>query len=65
MTCLLEWEGIDAIFVVVDKFSKLMKFAPTQTNTTTMGTTKLFFDMWVHHNGMLKVIMNDRDVKFT
>jgi hypothetical protein len=29
MTCLLEWEGIDAIFVVVDMFSKLVKFALT------------------------------------
>jgi hypothetical protein len=29
MTCFLECEGMDAIFVVVDKFSKSMKFAPT------------------------------------
>jgi hypothetical protein len=29
MTCLLEWEGMDAIFLVVDKFLKLMKFALT------------------------------------
>jgi hypothetical protein len=65
MTCLLEWEGTNAIFVVVDKFSKLMKFALTQTNTITMGMTKLFFEMWVQHNGMLEVIMNDWDVKFT
>jgi len=45
MTCLLEWERM--IFVVVDKFLKLAKFAPTQTNATIVGTTKLFFDMWV------------------
>jgi hypothetical protein len=42
-----------------------MKFALTQTNTTTMGMAKLFLNMWVKHNGMFKVIMNDRDVKFT
>jgi hypothetical protein len=47
MTCLLKWEKTDSIFVVVNKFSKLMKFASTQTNTTTMGIAKLFFDMWV------------------
>jgi hypothetical protein len=29
MTCFLEWEGMNAIFVVVDKFSKLTKFALT------------------------------------
>jgi hypothetical protein len=42
-----------------------MKFALTQTNTTIMGMAKLFFNMWVKHNGMLKVIMNAKDVKFT
>jgi hypothetical protein len=47
MTCLLEWERMNAIFVMVNKFLKLAKFAPTQTNATTVGTTKLFFDMWV------------------
>jgi hypothetical protein len=25
---------------------------------------KLFFNMWVWHNGMSKVIVSDRDVKF-
>jgi transposase InsO family protein len=50
--------------VVVDKFSKLVKFAPTQTNTMTTGMAKLFFDMWVWHNGMPKIIVSDRDVKF-
>jgi len=55
---------MDAIFVVVDRFSKLAKFTPTQINTMATGTTKLFFDMWVQHNGMLKVIVNDWDVQF-
>jgi hypothetical protein len=59
MTCFLEWERTNAIFMVVDKFSKLAKFAPTQINTTTAGITKLFFDMWVQHNGMLEVIVTD------
>ncbi len=65
MTCLLEWEGTNAIFMVVDKFSKLAKFALTQTNFVVVGTTKLFFNMWVWHNGMLEVILNDWDLKFT
>jgi hypothetical protein len=63
MICLLEWKGTDDIFLVVDKFLKLVKFALTQTNTTMVGTSKLFFDMWVWHNGMLEVIVNDRDMK--
>jgi hypothetical protein len=51
MTCFLEWEGTNAIFVAVDKFLKLMKFAPTQTNAIAVGMTKLFFNMRVWHNG--------------
>jgi len=47
MTCFLEWEGTDAIFVVVDIFLKLVKFAPTQINIIMVGMVKLFFDMWV------------------
>jgi hypothetical protein len=57
--------NVHAIFVVVDKFSNLAKFALTQTNAIMVGTTKLFFDMWVQQNGMLEVILNDSDVKFT
>jgi len=59
MTCLPKWEGMDAIFVVVDRFFKLPKFTSTHTNATMVGTTKLFFDMWVQHYGMLEVIMSD------
>jgi hypothetical protein len=50
--------------VVVDGFSKLVKFAQIQTNAMVTRITKLFFKMWVWHNGMPKVIMNDQDVKF-
>ncbi len=60
-----EWEGMDAIFVVVDRFLKLTKFRSTHTNTIVAGTQKLFFDMWVQHNGMPEVIVSDWDVEFT
>jgi hypothetical protein len=63
MTYFLEWEGTDAIFVVVDR-SKLAKFVSIQTNLTMAGTVKLLFNMWVRHNDMLEVIVSDRDVKF-
>ncbi len=48
--------------MVVNRFSKLAKFALSQTNATATGMAKLFFNMWVWHNGMLEVIMNDWDV---
>jgi hypothetical protein len=47
MTRLLEWEGMGANFVVVDRFSKLIKFALTQINAIVAGMVKLFFNMWV------------------
>jgi hypothetical protein len=45
MTRLLEWNGMDAILVVVDRFSKLMKMALAKMITTTFDLAKLFFDM--------------------
>jgi hypothetical protein len=35
MTQLFKWNGIDAILMVVDQFSKLAKMAPTKMITTT------------------------------
>ncbi len=52
--------GIDAILVVIDRFSKLAKLPPTKM----INSTKVFFDMWFKHHGMPQFIMNDRDTKF-
>jgi hypothetical protein len=43
MMCFLEWQGKDAILMVVDKFPKLAKFWPIKITTTTMETIKFFF----------------------
>ncbi len=45
--------------MVVDRLFKLVKFALIQTNIIAARMTKLFFNMWVHHNGMMEVIVND------
>ncbi len=58
----LEW-NMNAILVVVDQVFKLAKMALTKT--TTFDSTKLFFDMWVRHHGVLQFIISDRDAKFT
>jgi hypothetical protein len=61
---LLKWNGMDAIPVVIDQFSKLAKMAPTKMIATTFDSTKLLFDMWVRHHVMPQFIISDRDVKF-
>ncbi len=52
MMQLPKWNGMDAILVLVDQFSKLAKMAPTKTTITTFDSTKLLFDMWAKHHGM-------------
>jgi hypothetical protein len=47
MTFVPKWQGMNAIFVMVNMLLKLVKFVLTQTNATAVGTTKLFFNMWV------------------
>jgi hypothetical protein len=60
---LLEWNRMDTILMVVDRFSKLAKMAPTKT-IATFDSTKKFFDMWARHHGMPKFTVNDRNAKF-
>ncbi len=59
MTC----QGKDTILVVVNEFSKLVKFEPIKT--TMSNTIRLFIDMLVKYNGMPKVIVSDHVGKFT
>jgi hypothetical protein len=65
MMCLPLWEKKDVILVVVDRFSKLVKFGPTKMIATTTKTTTLFFNMSVRHHGMPEIIVNDQNAKFT
>ncbi len=44
----LEW-NMNAILVVVDQISKLVKIAPTKTIVTIFNSTKLFLDKWITH----------------
>jgi translation initiation factor 2 beta subunit (eIF-2beta)/eIF-5 len=65
MTPLTKWNGMDAIFVEVDRLSKLAKMASTKMIATTFDLAKLFFNVWVKHHGVPQFIVNDRDIKFT
>ena len=55
----------DAIFVVVDRFSKRAYFIPTKTTVTAPGTAKLFFDNVFKDHGLPHAIISDRDPRFT
>ncbi len=51
MTQLPKWNGMDAILMVVNQFSKLPKMAPTMI-VIILDLVKLFFYMWIRHHGM-------------
>jgi hypothetical protein len=57
--------GYDAILVIVDKLSKYVTFIPTHTNVNAIDTAKLFFNYIVRYHGIPKIIVSDRDSKFT
>jgi transposase InsO family protein len=57
--------GHDAIFVIVDKLSKMCHFVATTTTATAEQTARLFINhVWKLH-GVPKVIISDRDPLFT
>ena len=58
-------DGYDAIFVCVDRFSKMAHFVPTHTTVTVQDTAKLYLDNIFRIHGLPKVIVSDRDSKFT
>src|SRR6185436_8781227 len=50
----------DAIFVVVDRFSKRVHFEPTTTTATAPDIAKLFFYQIFRQHGLPEVIISDR-----
>jgi hypothetical protein len=56
--------GNDYVFVVVDRFSKMVILAACKKNITTEATAKIFFEhVWVHF-GIPQTIVSDRDSWF-
>jgi hypothetical protein len=58
-------KGHDAVLVVVDRFTKMVKFIPTMKTVTAEGAARLFFDNVFRMMGMPKEIISDRDPRFT
>ncbi|CAI7884366.1 unnamed protein product [Closterium sp. NIES-54] len=57
--------GHDSILVVIDKFSKMGHFIPTNTTATAEATARLFFDRIITIHGIPATLISDRDPKFT
>ncbi|CAI7884107.1 unnamed protein product [Closterium sp. NIES-53] len=57
--------GHDAILVVIDKFSKMGHFIPTNAMATAEATARLFFDRIITIHGVPATLISDRDPKFT
>jgi hypothetical protein len=57
--------GNDCVFVVVDRFSKMVILVAYKKSITTEATAKLFFErVWVHF-GIPQTIVSDRIVDFS
>ncbi|CAI7881540.1 unnamed protein product, partial [Closterium sp. NIES-53] len=57
--------GHDSILVVINKFSKMGHFIPTNATATAEGTARLLFDRIITIHGIPATLISDRDPKFT
>jgi transposase InsO family protein len=57
--------GHDALFVVVDRLTKVITCIPTTTNVTAQQVADLFIQHVFRLHGLPSIIVSDRDPKFT
>ena len=57
--------GHDAIWVVVDRFSKMVHIAPTTSKVTAEDTARLFFERVFATHGLPREVISDRGPQFT
>ena len=57
--------GHTAIYVIIDRLTKLTHIVPTTDNATAPDVAEMFIDTVVKHHGLPRNIVSDRDAKFT
>ncbi|GLI69983.1 hypothetical protein VaNZ11_014632, partial [Volvox africanus] len=57
--------GYDAVFVMVDRLTKMVHLAPCTSSCTAEQTARLFFDNVVRLHGIPKNVISDRGGQFT
>ena len=57
--------GYDRLLVIVDYVTKMMILRPTHSTAIVMDTARIFMDTVVQEHGLPRVIVSDRDTKFT
>ncbi|GAQ89367.1 putative retrotransposon protein [Klebsormidium nitens] len=57
--------GNSGIAVFVDRLSKEIKIAPISDDTTAPAIARVYFDNVFRHKGLSRVIISDRDPRFT
>ena len=58
-------DNYNALFVCVDRFSKMCKCAPISSSTSAQDLAHVFYDTVFKHHGMPTTIISDRNSKFT
>ena len=65
ITMLPKSQGFDAIFVIVDRLTKMSHFIPTSTDCSAVDLARLFFNNVFKLHGLPKEFVSDRDPRFT
>ena len=57
--------GYNSLLVIVDYVTKMMILQPTHSTAIAVDTARIFMDVVVQEHGLPRVIVSDRDTKFT